>query len=146
MLNFDENGYITPSKLHLIAYESFVETFVTNEYRWQIFQEYLGFLDSLKTVVAVNFYQWVNGSFVSLNPKPADIDVVTFLEYKVYEAHEPYLRNLKRSSKFVDGYFVKVIPKEHPNHFLTNFDQAEWMNLFSTDRKKHKKGFVQINF
>lgn len=146
MLNFDTNGYLIPDKLFAVDYETLIATFVTNEHRLNLFKVYLEFLNTLKELASGDFYQWLNGSFISLNPRPADIDVVTFLDYQKYESLESTLRELKRNFKFVDSYFVRVFPEEHPDHFITKFDQVEWANLFSTDRKKHKKGFIQLNF
>jgi hypothetical protein len=46
----------------------------------------------------------------------------------------------------LDAYFVKEYPLGHPRRFVTEFDKVEWRFLFSTDRRKRKKGFVQIKF
>lgn len=146
MATFDKNSYLSPHEIIEMDFEEFVHLFVTNEHRVAIFEEYKHFIERLKVLDIGHFYQWVNGSFVSTLPKPGDIDIVTFVEYQKHEALEMELRTLKTSFKWVDSYYLKVYPVGHPNHFITNFDRAEWRFLFSTDRQKRKKGFVQLNF
>lgn len=146
MITFDLNGYLTPYDINEMECEEFVQHFVTNDHRVIIFEEYKKFVDALKELGVGQFIQWINGSFVSGNPRPADIDLVTFIDFNIYGTCETELSVLKSTLRLVDAYYVKEYPSEHPNHFITNFDRIEWKFLFSTDRKKRKKGFVQLNF
>lgn len=92
------------------------------------------------------FYQWINGSFVTRKARPKDIDVVSFINHEVYAGIEPQFRELRLKYSGVDAYFVRVYPEGHSRRFITQFDQIEWRHLFSTDRRRRKKGFIQINF
>jgi hypothetical protein len=124
--------------------------FAVTEHRKALFEAYLLFLGSFQKEILENgFFQWVNGSYVSKKPIPKDIDVVTFLDYKVYEAKEKQLSQYMEDefeAKGLDLYFVKIFPENHKQRFITDFDKVEWLHLFSTNRKKESKGFLQINF
>ncbi len=146
MIEFDKNGYIEPYDVLIIDFDTFVRYFVINEYRVQIFEQYKNFLNALEELEIGFYHQWINGSFTSKRLRPGDIDVVTFINFKKYDLLENELRNLKKLFEKVDCYFVKDYPENHKNHNFTKFDKIEWRHLFSTDRKKNSKGFIQINF
>jgi hypothetical protein len=146
MFLFDENGYLTPYEPILVDYETFVKSFVNNEYRALIFREYKDMLEALFTLSKSTFQQWINGSFVTLKPRPKDIDVVTFIDYQVYSEQEELLGEIRRKYSKVDAYFIKHYPMHHPMRFITDFDRVEWLHLFSTDRRRRPKGFIELNF
>lgn len=146
MLHFDENGYLTPDEPIVIDYETFVGEFVVNDHRAMIFSEYKDMVKDLAELSVGAFYQWINGSFVTRKAKPRDIDVVTFVHSEFYETNEAKLREIKQRYPTVDAYFVKDYPEDHSRRYITNFDRIEWLHLFSTDRRRNKKGFIQINF
>lgn len=146
MITFDERGYLKPYEVVLLDWDTFVECFIFNDNRAKLFDAFLLFIKQLEGLEPDSFFLWINGSFISKKEKPEDLDIVVFLKYQFYEALEKDLRALKHISTHLDCYFVKVYPQDHPSRFLTEFDQIEWLHLFSTDRKKNPKGFVQLNF
>jgi hypothetical protein len=86
MLQFDEKGHLIPYdiiELTLAEFEVFfVEGLEDRAHRRGLFDNYLRYLEALKAVVEAPFYQWVDGSFVTLKSSPKDIDVLTFIEYE----------------------------------------------------------------
>lgn len=152
MLQFDDNGLLVPDAPMLINLTTFENFFVFNEHRQQIFDEYLDFLNTLKGLALGSFYQWLNGSFVTLSPKPKDLDVVTFVDFGNLPKHENVLERKLIKTGRLDCYFVISYPEDHPSHSLFQSDSAEWLFLFSTTKrniktgKKDKKGFIQLNF
>ena len=146
MLTFDEDGYLTPDEPIEVDFETFIREFVINEHRADIFTEYRQMLTDLSSLSPGAFYQWINGSFVTRKARPKDIDVATFLSQQIYDEFEPLFRELRLKYPKVDAYFVKVYPEGHPRGFITEFDQIEWRHLFSTDRRRRRKGFIHINF
>ena len=154
-MTFDNHGYLVPADTIETDLETFEKTFVFNEHRNKIFQEYLLFLNAIQDLGINPFYQWINGSFTTMKMNPNDIDVVTFLDYKQHEIFDDALSNLKYSfrQKKVDGYFVAIFPEEHPDRSLfTSYVYDFWHN-FTRDMKKEvrlkakfKKGFIKINF
>ena len=146
MLAFDENGHIIPDEPVIVDYETFVRGFVVNDHRAEIFSEYKSMLQELSELLGRGFYQWINGSFTTRKPRPNDIDVVTFIDYELYEANELNLREINQRYAKVDAYFVRNYPEGHPRRYITDYDRIEWLHLFSTDRQRRKKGFIQINF
>lgn len=144
--SFDEKGYLKPYDIIAMDLDIFETIFIFNNHREKLWSEYLEFMEHLKEISMVNFYQWINGSFVSRKILPKDIDVVTFLTFENYEQNEENIRILKNRQSYIDCYFVKNYPEDHSKHFITLFDKTEWLHLFSADRKRNAKGFVQINF
>ena len=151
-MEFDENGYLKPYKVTEIDTITFEKIFVWNDDRKKLFDEYLNYIIFLKEFELGNFFQWIDGSFVSKKVKPNDIDIVTFIEYEKYDLYFKEITKLQKQFKGLDTYFVKVFPDNHPSEFIYKLDKTEWDFQFSFSRinqktgKSSKKGFVQINF
>ena len=151
-MEFDENGYLQPYKVTEIDIITFEKIFVWNEDRKKLFDEYLNYIIFLKEFELGNFFQWIDGSFVSKKVKPNDIDIVTFIDYEKYDFYFKEITKLQKQFKGLDTYFVKVFPDNHPSEFIYKLDKTEWDFQFSFSRinqktgKSSKKGFVQINF
>lgn len=155
MIQFDNKGFITPYDVVDTDLNEFEQTFVFNEHRAKIFQEYQLFLQSIQNLGISTFYQWINGSFTSMKMNPNDIDVVTFVPFQDFEKHEIFFDKLylNRYSTKIDCYFVKVYPQNHPNY--SKFQSTElqfWHDFTKTIKKqgrsiiKISKGFVKIEF
>jgi hypothetical protein len=144
MISFHPNGWLKADVPLLVDWDSFVSEFVFNQHRSTIFETYKTWLYEVKQLELGPFYQWIDGSFISKKPAPKDIDIVSFVQFDAFDANESGLRQLKKMSKKVDCYWVKVYPEGHSSRFVTQFDKAEWLHLFSTDRMRNTKGFVQL--
>jgi hypothetical protein len=147
MIQFDEFGYLIPYDVQEITLEDFEETFATNENRKTLFLEYEVFVKHLKSLGINNFYQWIDGSYVTKKISPNDIDVVSFIETKEFKKNEKELLLLSKMFQNMDCYFVEVFSREDKKYFITQTDISYWFHLFQGTRKPRvKKGFVQINF
>jgi hypothetical protein len=76
MINFDSRGYITPNEIIEVTMSEIENTFSYNEHRKLIFENYLDFSEKLHELGLTNFYQWIDGSFVTTKKYPKDIDFV----------------------------------------------------------------------
>lgn len=152
MLQFDENGYLTPYGPIESNLETLEEVFAQSQHRQKLFEEYLSFVETLKSLELGSFFQWVNGSFVTRKPVPKDIDVVTFVDYRNFPEKEAVLKQSLFKTKILDCYFTIFYPEKHPLHNLFKMDKAEWLYLYATTRRNIKtgkmgnKGFIQLNF
>jgi hypothetical protein len=147
MIQFDEFGYLKPHDIQEITLKDFEETFVINENRKVLFTEYEVFIENLKSLGINNFYQWIDGSFVTKKISPKDIDVVSFIETKEFKKNEKELLLLSKMFQGIDCYFVEVFSGDDKKYFITQTDTSYWFHLFQGTRKPRvKKGFVQINF
>jgi len=94
-LTFTEAGFLAPAKgieASLEAIEAFfVKAFPHSETRSRLFENYMGYLHRFQNDIFPWFEMWVDGSFVTLKENPKDIDVVTFLDWEVYEMREKAL-------------------------------------------------------
>ena len=159
-MEFDDLGYLSPCSVIETNLETFEKIFISKfEYsdtRKKLFQNYLSYIHNFKNQISENFYQWIDGSFVTSKLNPNDIDIVTFLDAGIYENNLVKLVdfqgvNLKMEQK-LDCYFVKEYPVGHKNHeIITHYDSLEWFHLFSKSRvqkngKRYSKGIIQINF
>ena len=119
--------------------------------RKRLFENYLRYIYRFQDEVFPFFEQWINGSFVTQKKNPKDIDLVTFLDYEVYEK-----RGDKVLDKFwsfsledegIDSYLVRDYPNNHPNFKETSEYRKKWTNLYGRTRDKTKiKGFLKIKF
>lgn len=149
MLNFDTQGYLIPQGNILSTVLELEQTFKINPARTSIYSNYQVYIDDLKKIIGKEIKQWVDGSYVTKNILPNDIDLVTFLDYDDYEKHQSQLTDFfypySKKAYNIDAYIIIVYPPEHKNHFYYRSDRAEWMHNFSKDFKtNHKKGFLEI--
>lgn len=160
-MEFDDLGYLLPYKVIETDLETFERIFVSNfensETRKILFQNYLTYINNFKNEISENFYQWIDGSFVTSKMNPNDIDIVTFLNAENYEKNSSKLTNFQgnrlKKEQELDCYFVKEYPVEHKNYeIITRFDSLYWLDLFLKTKpdyktgKKYSKGIIQINF
>lgn len=147
MIKFDDQGYLTPYDVHEITLKDFEENFAINETRKSLLVEYQAFVEQLNSLGIANFYQWIDGSFVTKKTNPRDIDVVSFIDTKEFKKNEKELLFLSKMFQNIDCYFVEVFLKDDKKYFITQTDTSYWYHFFQGTRKPRvKKGFVQINF
>ncbi len=157
MLNFDEFGFLIPNKPIQSTIDELEKVFVV-EYssveRSKLFQEYLKYLKDLKHICGIiPLTQWVNGSFVSKsNPRPKDIDVVTFIDKNIINTLGEKIRPFtfpysKINYSGVDAYIVESYSGSNT---LFQHDLAYWRSQFDSTRRnrntglKTPKGFLEI--
>lgn len=157
-LHFDENGYLRPYEVIpatvQVLEEFFVNTFPFSERRRWLFENYLAFVSTMQSDVFPYFVQWVNGSFVTQKEEPKDIDILTFLDYRVYKAKSEEMErfwSFNLESKGLDNYFVADYPPEHELHALTLENQTKWQKLYTHTRPQEDgtilpKGFLELTF
>ncbi|MEO6038309.1 MAG: hypothetical protein ABIQ93_07850 [Saprospiraceae bacterium] len=147
MLTFDEFGHLIadqPIESDLAEVEA---VFVFNEKRRLIFADLLAFLEELTAMGIGDFQVWIDGSFVTKKVNPKDMDCVFFLNYQVFDKNESRLRQIRNDYKLaIDSYFIPIFPENHPHFNHYNLDRVDWLFLFSRDRQRRKKGFLQLEF
>jgi hypothetical protein len=155
MIKFDENGYLSPNDLietDLATIKKvFVESVPLSSTRKAIFDDYLSYNEELRKIIPSGFMQWIDGSFTTKKVNPNDIDIVTFVDFEVYNANEKQIDELRRTrqttNRIIDGYFVTVYPENHKNRNWYHIDRMQWIFTFNrVKNSKLSKGFLQINF
>lgn len=154
MLQFDNNGYLMPYRGIEADLSVIEQNFVFNAHRTQLFKHYLRWLDSFQSKVTRQFVQYVNGSFISQKEYPKDIDFVSFFDYDVYEAQEPFLDkywSFSLEEQGLDSYLVKNYPEKHENYALSLAIQEVWANRYAqktliSQNKTIEKGFLILKF
>lgn len=158
-LQFNELGLIVPSDKILIDFkdfeELFVDSFPDSQTRRRLFQNYQKYLYDFSRDITPKFTQWVNGSFVTKEVNPNDIDFVVFIDFEIFNSKEKELENFwsfSLENEGLDAYIVKVFP---PNNDLfnsiTELFKEEWSKRYThtkVDRQGqiYPKGFVEIKF
>lgn len=159
-LNFDVRGNLKLYEIIELSMEDFknifVNSFAEDSRRHELFEKYLIYLDNFREVIRGDFFQWINGSFVTTKYDPKDIDLVSVIHYQDYEKNIEELRKRLTSSNArrlfeVDAYIVADYPESHKKYSFTKSDLVYWRNLFGQTkanraRKKYPKRFIQINF
>jgi hypothetical protein len=144
MINFDSRGYITPNEIVETTIHEFENTFCYNEHRKLIFKNYLNFSVKLQEIGLSNFYQWVDGSFVTTKRYPKDIDFVTFVDYDFF--HHNITKMMDLRNEYLDCFFAPIYPQNHSSRFRNDLEHFEWHCLFGWDREDKQKGLIKINF
>ncbi len=156
-LVFDEKGNLYPYSILNLDLETlrkiFVDQFELSKTRKHLFENYLAHVNELMQIINDPFYQWIDGSFVTTKLNPADIDLVTFVDYQIFKEKRLLFMNRQdlKMTKGIDSYFVRVFPVTHSDHFITQFNAIEWQEVFGYSRRDennmiHRKGIVQVNF
>jgi hypothetical protein len=157
MLKFDNRGYLTPYKAISSTVKEMKEYFVDNirsETRKKIFEKYVVYSNELKSALGgIPLKQWVNGSFVTKEKNPQDIDLVTFIDSVLVKKHGRKLDLFKSGASWkhygVDAYIVEAHPNSSEKHELMEYDMRDWQNVFSNNRRdkyglRTRKGFLEI--
>ena len=132
-----------------------VERFATTPERVQLLHDLLDYRSALYAVGITEGYQWIDGSFVEnvearprpgKEPRPYDIDVVTFftpLGYEPPELVELFQPLLTRERYNIDAYFITLgVPLD--DHLVESI--TYWYGMWSTRRIDHTpKGFVRVD-
>jgi hypothetical protein len=157
-LSFDEKGFLFPHEPLVVDVQTveqeLVAAFPDSKTRSALFVHFMRYLDNFKSRVSQDFTIWLNGSFATRKANPKDLDFVVFLDYRVYEAQEPFLDKFWTFSledQGLDAYLVKVFPADHPLHPQTLADRSLWLSLYrktkwNRDNTFYSKGFLELNF
>jgi len=97
-LQFDKHGLIIPKEIIELSLVDFEHIFVKERkekvHRQAIFEEYVRHNEQIQKEIGPILFQFVNGSFTTLKNKPNDIDVVSFIDYRVYNKKVEAMENL----------------------------------------------------
>lgn len=158
MLSFNHNGLLVPGNNIPSDILELEKVFVTNIHttkRRELFDNYLLYSKSLKELCnGIKIVQWIDGSFVTQKSAPADINVVSFIDFSVIDVINDSLIDYKHPACQiifgVDAYIVKIYPSDHKIYPLFLADRAYWMSHFNRTRRnrignKLQKGFLEIN-
>jgi hypothetical protein len=97
--------------------------------------------------------QWVDGSYVTQNKNPSDIDLVTLIDYNIVKAKEKELIKFifpqSMETYQLDAYIIAVHTVHSKSYFITEADRSYWIDQFGKtkpirSRKRHPKGFLEI--
>ncbi len=120
------------------------------------FEAYIKYSSALKQLCGnENLIQWINGSFVTKEKRPKDIDLVTFIDCSIIDSLENALQPFKYPESeinfHVDAYIVPVYRATSKQYYLYQYDKAYWINKFEKTRRnragnKLAKGFLEISY
>jgi hypothetical protein len=153
---FDIHGNLVPYELHTVSLteleDEFVLPFESSITRRDIVSGHNNYIIELFQVLEHNFFQWLDGSFVTQKIDPNDIDVINFIYYS--DATNDKVNSLRKfltgfgnpKNEFrVDGYIVPVYEPTDPRFSITQAKYNEWRLFFGKDRNNNPKGILQLN-
>ena len=154
MLNFNENGYLSPFEAIATEVSTAKSAFTFNEHRGVIWSYFEGFALELQNMLQMPFSIWVNGSFTTQKAPPNDLDCVVFIDFEVYETHKKalFLLQSKYEIMNIDSYLVIKYPQNHSKYSIYQLDKQDWFYLFGNTKRdvysglSYSKGFLQLNF
>jgi len=121
LLEFNSKGLLVPSinlSTSVLEMKSVFVDAIDSKNRPIIFEKYIQYSIALKGLLdGVNYFQWINGSFVTLEKNPRDIDLVSFIDFKLVEKKEKELEifnTLSKQDPMLDVYIVPIYPEGHP--------------------------------
>ncbi len=158
MLTFNHSGFLVPDNAIISNLNEFEDEFVSkiaSTKRKTLFDLYLKYSSDLKNICDADILQqWINGSYVSKKVNPGDIDLVTFLDYRLVNILGDKLKDFtfpqSEGIYGVDAYIVIMYPQNHKEYSKYVSDRLYWMDRFTKTRRirgnKHAKGFLELSF
>ena len=152
-LNFNEQGLLVPDSAISTDLETiekyFVADFPTSKTRQKLFENLVQFNDQLQKEVFPWYEQWVNGSFVTMKENPKDLDVVTLLDYRVFDLKEKVLErfySFNWEAEGIDAYFMRIVPEGESGFAVSEKRKALWLKRFGSTILDVPKGFLTLVF
>ena len=120
--------------------------------RLRLYAELQRYNSALRTVVGQPFRQWIDGSFISAQPLPNDLDLVSFLPYEAVKGRLDQLvgfYQLNLAYAGLEAYLVLQHLASDSRYFLSRADEGYWNDLFRKTRpnrfgQAHTKAFMEI--
>ncbi len=154
--SFDKNGNIVPYEIHPVSISELeveiVKPFFKSRTRKKIVEGHGNYILEIFQILENNFFQWLDGSFVTQKLDPNDIDVINFVHFSDLTNEKAnslrkfltHMGNPKDEFK-VDGYLVPVYEPTDPRFLITQAKYNEWRVFFGKDRNNNPKGILQLN-
>ncbi len=122
----------------------------------RFFESFKKFNQDLYQLTNQPYIQWIDGSFVTNKFSPGDIDVVSFLDFRLLENDKNELQinfgkqSSSRNYPFVDAYLLADYPAEHPFCKVFQSDKAYWFDhfghtRFNRNKVRFKKGIIELS-
>lgn len=127
----------------------FVDAFPRSKTRAGLFANFENYISRLQNEVFPWFEMWVDGSFVTLKENPNDIDVVTLLDYQVFDWKEKTLDHFysfKWEREGIDAYFIRDVPPGTEGHQQSLEFRRLWRLRYSNAPSNFGKGFLTLVF
>jgi hypothetical protein len=138
--SFDENGNLPPG-VHFCYWDEFKERFGYTAKRLRMIEGIEQVIIHLKIAGCRNFY--VNGSFVTVEPKPKDFDCCwdrDDIDYEYLRENAPLILNYYDSAAQKSKYGGEIYPSDQSVN-----ESTVSIEFFQRDRKDNKKGIIGIN-
>ena len=156
MIEFNGRGYIIPYLNVPSTIEEFENVFVkaiNSTQRVYLFDCYRQYLADLKQIIGEGHIQWIDGGFTTRKPNPEDVDLVTFIDFKIVDQHTQALRGFIYPKSYddyrMDAYIIKVYPAKH--RYIAQYlgDKAYWFDQFDSTEPNRRgnfypKGFLEV--
>lgn len=152
-LAFNANGYLESGfyDMDLETFKHhFVDAFPESTTRTKLFDNFQRYIYRFSDKVFPYFELWIDGSFITNKMNPKDLDFVTFIDQKVYDARGDKVMDkfwsFSLESQKLDAFIIKKYVETDINY--SNFLKVKqyYFDLFSEDRKGVSKGIVQLKF
>ena len=141
-IEFNTKGNL--KKNYTLSINDFKTQFIDNfpfYNRKIIFEEIQSYLKQIFSLHNEPYLKiWVDGSFVTDEIEPNDIDFVIFI-YHIFDNVEKKLSKFDNSNRYIDAYFIPFFS----DNIITNDLITYWRRHFSIDRNGNKKGFIELN-
>lgn len=145
MFVFNQFGNLFPSNTPIhCTFENLLESFAWNEHRRLLLVELNFFISEVKELLSADTKIWLDGSFVTNKVLPNDIDLVLFVNTSAYQENYNIFKQIRSKYLNIDAYFVEIFPEGHKKYQHGELDKLEFLHLFSKDRKRRNKGFIEL--
>lgn len=150
-LRFNSYGLLTPAEAIPADMEvlkrHFVDAFPKSKTRGKLYGNLIQFNETLQKEVFPWYEMWVDGSFVTKKHNPGDVDVVIFLDAKVFKMRAKEIDRISSvlfEKSRIDAYFVKVFSQGERGYLRYFMIRNYWESLFINNRGRVKKGFLKL--
>jgi len=155
--NFDKIGgfLLFPPQYIELSFEDLdllIKELPFSEHRNFLWKEYQNYLSEIMQLLQTNFFQYLDGSFITQKINPNDIDVVSFIDANLWETHLQDFNKISKKYKNIDAYYIGLYASEHNRYEnytkagLLEFEKTFGHTKLTRSNKQHKKCFIKVNF
>ena len=141
-IEFNKKGYL--KRNHKLTFDEFKTQFVDDfpfYNRRIIFDEFESYVKKLFSELKEPYLKiWIDGSFVTDELEPNDIDFVVFI-FHIFHEIENKLAIFDEGFHYIDNYFIPYFSDNSITTELITY----WEKYFSKDRYGSNKGFIELN-
>jgi hypothetical protein len=145
VINFDERGYLAGREIVAVTFQDIEQVFTRTAHRFAIWQQFCDLRHWLIEQQIPVITIWLDGSFISANPSPNDLDLIIYLPTAYLTGEFSRLEKQCERHKHLDVFWVGLYQGDSVTaNALNQLEKFRWYSLFTEVKGNGYKSFVEL--